>query len=114
MQGFKSAGSAQRFLSVHSAVHNAFNIQRHVISRRTPRLFKAEAEAQWQNATVTVQRGTQSSLTPRDASSRDNAAWIATWVGQGLSAVEALMGDEGFCFVRPSPADVILLPQLYA
>jgi hypothetical protein len=25
MQGFKSAGSAQRFLSVHSAVHNTFN-----------------------------------------------------------------------------------------
>jgi putative transposase len=27
MQGFKSAGSAQRFLSVHAAVHNTFNVQ---------------------------------------------------------------------------------------
>ncbi len=29
MQRFKSAGSAQRFLSVHAAVHNSFNLQRH-------------------------------------------------------------------------------------
>src|SRR5215203_1765038 len=28
MQRFKSAGSAQRFLSVHAAVHNTFNLQR--------------------------------------------------------------------------------------
>src|SRR5208337_4291768 len=28
MQRFKSPGSAQRFLSVHAAVHNTFNVQR--------------------------------------------------------------------------------------
>ena len=33
MQRFKSAGSAQRFLSIHAAVHNNFNLQRHLISR---------------------------------------------------------------------------------
>jgi transposase-like protein len=27
MQGFKSARSAQRFLSMHAAVHNTFNLQ---------------------------------------------------------------------------------------
>ena len=33
MQRFKSAGSAQRFLSVHAAVHNTFNLQRHLVSQ---------------------------------------------------------------------------------
>jgi transposase-like protein len=52
MQRFKSPGSAQRFLSVHAAVHNTFNLQRHLISRATLRLFRAAAAQQWQNATV--------------------------------------------------------------
>ena len=50
MQRFKSAGSAQRFLSIHAAVHNTFNLQRHLISRSTLRIFRAEAAAQWQVA----------------------------------------------------------------
>jgi putative transposase len=33
MQRFKSAGSAQLFLSAHAAVDNTFNHQRHLISR---------------------------------------------------------------------------------
>ena len=52
MQRFKSPGSAQRFLSVHSAVHNTFNVQRHLISRRALRAFRAEAMAQWRAATA--------------------------------------------------------------
>ena len=50
MQRFKSAGSAQRFLSIHAAVHNTFNLQRHLISRSTLRVFRAEATAEWQAA----------------------------------------------------------------
>jgi transposase-like protein len=50
MQRFKSAGSAQRFLSIHAAVHNTFNLQRHLVSRSTLRTFRAEATQQWQNA----------------------------------------------------------------
>jgi putative transposase len=34
MQGFKSAKSAQRFVSVHAAVYNTINVQRHLMSRR--------------------------------------------------------------------------------
>jgi transposase-like protein len=37
MQRFKSPGSAQCFVSMHAAVHNTFNVQRHLISRRTLR-----------------------------------------------------------------------------
>jgi transposase-like protein len=51
MQRFKSAASAQRFLSVHAAVHNTFNLQRHLVSRSTLRIFRSEAAAQWRNAT---------------------------------------------------------------
>ncbi len=50
MQRFKSARSAQRFLSIHAAVYNTFNLQRHLISRSTLRAFRAEAAARWQDA----------------------------------------------------------------
>src|SRR5262249_43630351 len=50
LQRFKSARSAQRFLSVHAAVHNTFNLQRHLISRSTLRIFRAEATAEWHRA----------------------------------------------------------------
>jgi putative transposase len=36
MQKFKSAASAQRFLSTHAAVYNTFNVERHLISRPSP------------------------------------------------------------------------------
>jgi transposase-like protein len=51
-QRFKSPGSAQRFLSAHAAVHNTFSLQRHLVSRRTLRLFRAEAMQAWQIATA--------------------------------------------------------------
>ena len=35
MQRFKPPGSAQRFVSMHSGTYNTFNVQRHLISRRT-------------------------------------------------------------------------------
>jgi transposase-like protein len=43
MQRFKSSRSAQRFLNIHSAVHNTFNHQRHLVSRSTLLTFRAEA-----------------------------------------------------------------------
>ena len=52
MPRFKSPGSAQRFLSAHAAVHNTFNIERHLISRKTLKSFRAEAMEQWRQATA--------------------------------------------------------------
>ena len=52
MQRFKSPGSAQRFLSVHGAVHNNFNLQRYLVSRSTLRVLREEAFRTWQAATA--------------------------------------------------------------
>src|SRR3954464_6153796 len=50
MQRFKSAASAQRFLSMHAVVYNTFNLQRHLVCRSTLRALRAEANACWQEA----------------------------------------------------------------
>ena len=52
MQRFKSPGSAQRFLSVHAAVQNTFNVQRHLTTRGTLRVFREEAFRTWRAATA--------------------------------------------------------------
>jgi len=51
MERFKSARSAQRFLSAHAAVQKAFNVQRHLISRNTLRALRGEAFQNWRAAT---------------------------------------------------------------
>ena len=52
MQRFKSAGSAQRFLSTHAAMYNTFNVQRDLICRKTLRQFRGEAMRTWRAATA--------------------------------------------------------------
>src|SRR3984885_7126693 len=47
MQRFKSARSAQKFLSTHAAVYNIFNVQRHLISAQTHRVLRAAAMTTW-------------------------------------------------------------------
>ncbi len=51
MQRFKSQRSAQRFLSIHGPIYNLFNVQRHLISRRTLRIFRNLAFAEWNTVT---------------------------------------------------------------
>lgn len=46
-QGFKSAGSAQRFLSVHAATHNTFYHQRHLTNRSNYKQLRAGSFDSW-------------------------------------------------------------------
>jgi transposase-like protein len=52
MQRFKSPGSAQRFLSIHAAVFNTFNVQRHLTPRHTLRVLRDDAFRAWRAATA--------------------------------------------------------------
>jgi putative transposase len=49
-QGFRSLGSAQRFLSVHATVYNIFNTCCHLVSASTHRQLRAMAFATWREA----------------------------------------------------------------
>ena len=52
MQRFKPQGQAQRFVSIHGAIYNLFNVQRHLISRSTLRTFRATAMEGWNAASA--------------------------------------------------------------
>ena len=48
----KSVRSVQWFLSIHATVYNSFDVQRHMISRRTLRQFRSHAMGPWQTVTA--------------------------------------------------------------
>ncbi len=50
MQGFRSPGSAQRFLSIHAAVYNHFTTRRHLISAAEHRKLRDRAFLDWREA----------------------------------------------------------------
>jgi len=50
MRRFKSIVQAQRFLGVHSAMYNLFNLGRHLVSANHYRLFRTRAFASWKSA----------------------------------------------------------------
>jgi putative transposase len=47
MRRFKSMQQAQRFLTVHAAVYNLFNLGRHLVSAKNYRMFRSRAFASW-------------------------------------------------------------------
>ena len=50
MRRFKSLQQAQRFLNVHAAVYNLFNLGRHLISAKHYRFLRKSAYISWRNA----------------------------------------------------------------
>ncbi len=52
LQRFKSPGSAQRFLSIHSATHNTFYHQRHLLKRPMYKELRTTSFEVWQSASV--------------------------------------------------------------
>ena len=50
MRRFRSMRQAQRFLAVHAAVCNLFNLGRHLVSARNYRFFRLRAFASWKYA----------------------------------------------------------------
>ena len=51
MRRFKSSGQAQRFLAVHSQVHNLFRVGRHLLSAANYRLLRNRSFEMWQQVT---------------------------------------------------------------
>jgi putative transposase len=47
MRGFKSAGQAQRFQSVHGVIRNLFNLGRHQLSSANYRLLRERSFKEW-------------------------------------------------------------------
>ena len=50
MRKFKSIKQAQRFLNIHAAVYNLFNLGRHLVSADTYRYFRLRSFVSWKNA----------------------------------------------------------------
>jgi putative transposase len=50
MQGFRSPGAAQRFLSIHDATYNAFNTRRHLCCASDHRDWRQRALGVWREA----------------------------------------------------------------
>ncbi len=51
MRRFKSPGQAQRFLAVHSQVHNLFRVGRHLLRAANYRLLRTRSFETWQQVT---------------------------------------------------------------
>jgi putative transposase len=52
MRRFKSAGQAQRFLSLHGVVQNLFRVGRHLLRSTNHRLLRLRSFAVWRTVTA--------------------------------------------------------------
>ena len=53
-QKFRSVRNAQMLLSVHGQIYNLFNHRRHLISRKTLRKFRQQAQNEWNLVTASA------------------------------------------------------------
>ena len=53
-QKFRSVRNAQKLLSAHGQIYNLFNHRRHLISRKTLRKFRQQAQTEWKIATASA------------------------------------------------------------
>ena len=51
-QKFRSVRNAQKLLSAHGQIYNLFNYRRHLISRKTLRKFRSQAQSEWTSITA--------------------------------------------------------------
>jgi transposase-like protein len=52
IQGFRTPGSTQRFLSIHAVLYNHFNTRRHLISANEHRELRVQAFKSWDEVVV--------------------------------------------------------------
>ena len=52
MRRFKSAGQAQRFLSLHGVIQNLFRVGRHLLRSSHHRLLRSRSFLEWRAATA--------------------------------------------------------------
>ena len=53
-QRFRSIRNAQKLLSAHGQIYNLFNHRRHLISRKTLRKFRQQAQTEWDFVTAST------------------------------------------------------------
>ena len=95
MQRFKSAGSAQKFLSTHAAVYNTFNVQRHLTSAKSHRVLRAAAMTTWREAVAAADLqkrlkaaidGSSATISPKPATRSRSKCGSAATAGRSLSS----------------------------
>ena len=52
MRRFKLTGQAQRFVTAHAAIHNLFNLGRHLVGAQHYRDLRVSAFSEWSRAVV--------------------------------------------------------------
>ena len=93
---------------MHGAVHNAFNFRRHLISRSTLRISRAEATTEWRNGRMTHGQTWLSMGAPQSAVTKPAALFRRL---ENLRLSSSIVSREDIPSLvlagRPTPFDVV-------